>query len=239
MPTPRYEHCKILEIRTDVAERLPKLPRVRKGKAENETPAEFWSRVKRAGLLVEAMALYDHLAAARSQLRRTRRETKSQFDQRLKREGRYAEAERVRAKLLASGLTGRQVQAEMVSRFQPKDGTKTRAWETPDPWQEGRLFHKKADEQKLLDELAQAARKDEDDDENETWSEAEEILSWAERRRDERQALAEARRLAWLLKNEPPPRSRPTKRASKKKPSANHRRQQPTPSPQGSDRVEI
>src|SRR5262249_19406011 len=134
MAKPRYEYCEVAEIRGRVVQQLPRLP-IRKG--TDESPAEFWSRAEQAGLLQGALTLYDQIAAGR---RHTRRETKNQFDQRMEREGRHAEAERARAELLASGLTNRETQVELVNRFQPRDGTKTRAWETPDPWQQGRLF---------------------------------------------------------------------------------------------------
>jgi hypothetical protein len=129
----RYEYCEVAEIRGRVEEQLRRL-RDRKG--VDETPADFWARAERVGLLLEALALYDQIAAGRKQ---SRRETKKQFGQRIEREGRHAELERARAELLASGLTNRETQAELVNRFQPRDGTKTRAWETPDPWRQGRL----------------------------------------------------------------------------------------------------
>jgi hypothetical protein len=62
-------------------------------KSEDESPAEFWSPVERADLLIEALALYDELAAERSERRHTRRETKKQFGEHIKRKGRQAEAE--------------------------------------------------------------------------------------------------------------------------------------------------
>src|SRR5262245_40143859 len=137
MAKPRHEYCEVAEIRSRVEEQLPKLPA---RKADDETPTEFWSRVERAGLLHKALALYDEIEAGR---RHTRRETKMEFEQRIEREGRRAKVERVRAELLLSGLTQRETQGELVKRFQAKDGAKTRAWETPDPWQQGRLFKKK------------------------------------------------------------------------------------------------
>ena len=218
MAKPRYEYCEVADIRVRVAEQLPTLPAC---KGTDETPAEFWSRVERAGLLHKALALYDEVAAARRQIRR---ETKKQFDQRIEREGRRAEVKRARRELLASGLTNRETQAELVDRFQPRDGTKTRAWETPDPWQQGRLFKKKKDQQEVLEQI----ECDEDEDEDYGVTEAENRLHWAERRREERQALAGARRRAWALKMEPQPLSRPAKRAnetevSSKGPSAGSR----------------
>ena len=54
MAKPRYEYCDVAEVRGCVEEQLPKLPA---HKADDETPAEFWSRVERAGLLHQALAL--------------------------------------------------------------------------------------------------------------------------------------------------------------------------------------
>jgi hypothetical protein len=230
MAKPRYEYCEVAEIRGCVEEQLPRLPAA---KGTDETPAEFWVRAERAGLLHEALALYDKIAAAR---RHTRRETKKQFDQRIEREGRHAEVKRARAELLASGLTNRETQVELVNRFQPRDGTKTRAWETPDPWQQGRLFKKKKDQQNVLELI----ERDEDENEDDGMTEPENRLHWAERRRDERQALADARRRAWALKMEAKRRSSPAKRAATPKPPANGRQQQVAVPPRSSeDRVVI
>jgi hypothetical protein len=90
MAKPKYEYCEVADIRARVAEQLPTLPACN---GTDETPAEFWSRVERAGLLQKALALYDEIAAARRQIRR---ETKKQFDQRVQRERRHAEVERAR-----------------------------------------------------------------------------------------------------------------------------------------------
>jgi hypothetical protein len=220
----------VADIRARVEEQLPKLPAC---KGTDETPAEFWARAERAGLLHEALALYDKIAAAR---RQTRRETKNQFDQRVEREGRHAEVEHARAELLASGLTNRETQVELANRFQPRDGTKTRAWETPDPWRQGRLFKKKKDQQAVLKQIDC----DEYEDEDDGVTEAENRLHWAERRRDERQALADARRRARALKMEAKRRSSPAKRVPRRKPPANGRQQQVAVPPRSSqDRVVI
>src|SRR5262249_52977415 len=127
-------------------------------KGRRESAAEFWSRLDQAGRLVEALALYDRIAAEWAAGARIPRETNAQFVQRGEREGRRAEVERALAELLASGLTRREAQEELVGRFQPLDGTRVRAWPTPDPWEAGRLFHKKADQDELL-----AAVSDEDE----------------------------------------------------------------------------
>jgi hypothetical protein len=205
MAKPRYECCEIAEIRSRIEQQLPKL---RAGKSKDESPAEFWSRVERTGLLIEALVLYDKITAEHVALKHLRRETKKAFEQRMQREGRQVEAERFRAELLATGLSQRQTQVALVERLQPLDGTRTRAWETPDPWQAGRLFKSKADQDRVL-ELTQD---EENDDEDGSRSDAENRLNWAQRRRDERQALADARRRAWSLKREQKKSSRRSER---------------------------
>ena len=104
---------------------------------------------------------------------------------------------------------------------------------TPDPGHHGRLFKTKKDQQQVLEQI----ERDEDDDEGVT--EAENRLNWAERRRDERQALAEALRRAWALKDESTPRSRPAKRSARPKPAANNRQRDGIPSPRTDDRMMI
>jgi hypothetical protein len=189
MATPRYAHCLIHDIRCEVQRRFqlpgPKGP-------DDPAAAEFWARAERQGRLAEALDLYDRIAADWAGWARVRRETKARFLERVEREGRRAEAERVLAELLASGMSQREAQEELVERFQPLDGTRARAWPTPDPWAAGRLFHKKADQDELL-----AAVSDEDEDEG---SEAENRVDWARFRQTERLALAEARRRARALK---------------------------------------
>jgi hypothetical protein len=162
-------------------------------KSREESAADFWSRVEEAGLLVEALVLYDEIAADWAAAAEIPRETKAVFLKRVEREGRRAEAEHVLAELLASGWTRREAQEELVERFQPLDGTRTRAWETPDPWEAGRLFHKKADQDRLLARVA-------DDEEDPEYQEAEERVAWARYRRAEGTALAAARRRARDLK---------------------------------------
>jgi len=67
-----------------------------------------------------------------------RRESQEEVWARVEREGRRAEVQAVRNSLLTSGLTKRKGQAELVARFQPVDGSQTRAWPTPDSWACGR-----------------------------------------------------------------------------------------------------
>ena len=62
-----------------------------------------------------------------------RRERKQEFWARVEQEGRREQAEAAWKALLASGLPSRQAQEELVARFQPLDGSRTRAWPTPRP----------------------------------------------------------------------------------------------------------
>src|SRR5687768_10950792 len=130
MASVRFAYCLVRDIRRAVQRRL-KLPGP-KGPDDPEDAEEFWARAERQGRLAEALALYDRVAAGWAAEARVPRETKAQFWQRVEREGRRAEAERGRAELLASGLTRREAQEELVERFQPLDGSRTRAWPTPD-----------------------------------------------------------------------------------------------------------
>jgi hypothetical protein len=233
MGKPRYEYSEVTDLRGLVEERLHKLPT---RKSADESSAEFWSRVERAGLLLETLVLYDELTAARSEWKHTRREKKKEFDQRMRREGRQAEAKRLRAELLASGMTKRQAQVKLVERLQPLDGSKTRAWETPDPWQHGRLFKKKADQQEVL----KLTRSEEDEDGNEEVTEAEQRLLWAELRRDERQALLYARQRARAMKLEQEKLSRPPQQCERRKAGARGRqKKRAVPTQAKEDWVEI
>jgi hypothetical protein len=144
-----YECSPIGRIRHAVEERL-KLPPITGRVFREESPMDFWARLERAGLLLEALALYDRLAASKAHRAHMRRETKKQFAERIEREGRRAEAERLHAALLASGLSEREAQEELVSRLQPLDGTESRAGPTPDPWTAGRLFRRKEDQDEVL-----------------------------------------------------------------------------------------
>jgi hypothetical protein len=190
MATPRYAHCLIHDIRCTVERRLNLPP----PKGRGESAADFWSRVDQAGRLVEALALYDRIAADWAAGARIPRETTVQFLQRVEGEGRRAEAERALAELLASGLSRREAREELVGRFQPLDGRQTRAWPTPDPWEAGRLFHRKTDQDELL-----AAVSDEDEG-NAEQTAAQDRVDWARFRQRERLALADARRRARELK---------------------------------------
>jgi hypothetical protein len=188
----RYEYCKICDILWHVNKRLDLPPK----KTEKETPKEFWARVEQAGQLIQALKLYDEVAAEQAEWARVPRETKQQFAERIEQEGRRDEVERVRAELLQAGQSQREAQVELVERFQPLDGRQARAWETPDPWESGRLFKSKEEEVHLMN-LAYA----EEDEDAETMV-ARDRVEWAEHRRDERWELAAARRRAQELKQE-------------------------------------
>src|SRR5438874_219289 len=104
----RYERCKVNDIRRWVETKLKLAPfRGVSYGGQQEAAADFWARVEKAGLLQEALALYDKKVAELATRRHLQRETKQQFAQRVEREGRQEEVEPVRAELLASGLTQR------------------------------------------------------------------------------------------------------------------------------------
>jgi hypothetical protein len=194
-----YEYSEIKQIRARVSEQLKLYPR--SGTSDQEAATQFWGRVEREGKLCEALALFDELLAARMEYMHLPRETKQQFAARIEREGRHAEVERIRAELREIGLTEREVQKELVEQLQPLDGTVTRPWETPDPWQAGRLFRKKADQDRLVGFATMVSDRYEDEDEDDfaerKHAEEElERLRCARLRQEERRALAAARRRA-------------------------------------------
>ena len=189
-----YERSTAKFLRLQVKEHLKNLP---PSKDKDETATAFWARVEKAGCLIEAVDLYDEFAAEDAEWVHTRRETKRDFAERIEREGRQAEVERDRKKLSASGLSLREIQKQLVDRFPPLDRSRTRPWQTPDPWKAGRLFRNKKDQDRLLAEAA--SDEDEDDDyedgENASW-----LVECAKWRREERVALANARERARELK---------------------------------------
>src|SRR5439155_27248578 len=186
-----YERSTAKFLRLQVKEHLKNLP---PSKDKDETATAFWARVEKAGCLIEALDLYDEFAAGDAEWVHTRRETKKDFAERIEREGRQAEVKRVRNELLASGLSQREIQEQLVYRFPPLDGSRTRPWETPDPWKAGRLFRKKEDQDNLL------AQANWDDDEDDEASEANWRVECAKWRQEERDALANARDRARELK---------------------------------------
>jgi len=74
---------------------------------------------------------------------RVTRENRSAFWDRMRQEGRCEQAASAYADLLSTGMLKRQAQATLVARFQPLDGSRTRAWDTPDSWACGRTDWKK------------------------------------------------------------------------------------------------
>jgi hypothetical protein len=162
-------------------------------KEENETARAFWERVEKAGRLIEALDLFDKFAEEREKWVHMPRENKKIFAERIQREGRQAEVEEERKALLESGYSQREIHEILVDDFQPLDGSKTRPWTTPDPWEEGRLLHKKEEQDRLL---ATAYPEDYKDRlEKARWR-----LECAEMRREERLALRNARWRAQELK---------------------------------------
>lgn len=192
----KYDHCIVKEIRGQVEKRLQIPAFVPDRYHREESPSEFWERVEKAGLLQEAMAHYDQIFAERRAWARVPRENKQVFAKRIEREGRQGEADRLRAELLATGLSQRETQMSLVERLQPLDGTRARAWETPNSWEAGRLFRSKEAEKRLSAQIRKHNGKDEDN----SGAEAQERYWAAARRRDERKALAAARQRARALK---------------------------------------
>ena len=93
------------------------------------------------------------------------------------------------------GLSQREIQEELVLHLQPMDGTKTRAWVTPDPWECGRMFRTKERQNELLDLVVDWDHKDEVE-----WAQSK--IERARRRQEERQALRAARRRAYELRTQ-------------------------------------
>jgi hypothetical protein len=207
-----FELSDIQGIRAWVAGEL-KLPPHTSPNGQTETASQFWSRVEQAGRLNEALELYDELAVCWAE--RDRRETKKDFAQRIEREGRQTVVERARAELLESGLSQRETQVELVKRFKPLDGSVTKAWETPDPWANGRLCRRKEDQERLL---AEAGEKDKYQAEEEAEEAAKWRLECARWRRDERLALAAARKRLLVIQAAAEAERR---RAKSKEPAAN------------------
>jgi hypothetical protein len=184
----RYERCEIEEIRLEVGKKIMAGP-AKDRELAKVGPGNFWEKMQYYGRLLQALALFDEIARKRAAVKPVRRETKGMFAERIEREGRQTEVEKARSELLASGLSNREVQRELVKRFQPLEQVETRAWDTPDPWARGRLFQKKADFNRLL---SQARPRLEDPIANTAYRR----IRCAEIRREERVALANARRRA-------------------------------------------
>jgi hypothetical protein len=191
-----FELSEVKGLRDWVEERLVEDKRLRPSKNKNESATGFWARVEKAGLLEVALSLYDQCVKDRAKWVHRPRETKKVFADRIEREGRQAEVEKARKKLLEEGYSLREAQNQLVSNFQPLDRKWTRPWETPDPWEAGRLFRKKEDHERLQ------AEADPDQRENAMRKAAEYRLSCAKWRRDERLALANARRRVREMREE-------------------------------------
>jgi hypothetical protein len=187
MSSQYYQDCEACNVRILVGCELHLPP------PNQESPAAFWTRMIGAGRLVEAVALFDRIAAKRAKRADLPRETRAQFLDRVEREGRREKAERVLARLLASGMSRREAQQKLVERFQPVDGKKTQAWVTPDPWLNGRLFRRKKVQQDLI-----AAASPEGKREAARQAAADQVER-ARHRQEERVELAEARRIARIF----------------------------------------
>ena len=97
-----FEQSNVLWTRARVAEILNNLP---PPKDKHETAAQFWARVDKAGLLDEALCLYDEIAEQDAERADIRRETKKMFAERIDREGRQDEVEEERKRLSAEGCS--------------------------------------------------------------------------------------------------------------------------------------
>jgi hypothetical protein len=190
MAKPRFEYCRACKIRALVEERL-NVPKV----GRPESPKGFWERMEEAGRLSEALALYDKLEVEHRTGAHMRRETKGQFEERIEKEGRQEQAQRLRAELVAQGLLKREVQEKLVETLQPLAGGRTRAWHTPNPWNEGRFCRRKADQDRLLALTGNQPNRRDGEMRR---------LHWAQHRLEERQALMAARRRAQVIKAMPP-----------------------------------
>src|SRR5262249_12825944 len=153
---------------------------------KNETATAFWARLEKAGRLIEALELYDQIAEDHAKWVHAPRETKKMFAERIVREGREVEVEAARNQLLEGGYSLREVHEKLVNTFQPLDGSQTRPWETPDPWEAGRLFRKKEDQNRLAAEI-------EGYDEHDYCPNSRWRYEWAQQHREKRLASSNAK----------------------------------------------
>jgi len=204
-----YELSTVKWLRCLVAKDLERQGVLPPSKDKDETAAAFWARVEQAGRLVEALDLYDQFAKQDAAWVHTRRETKKDFADRIEREGRKVEVEAARKELSEEGRSLREIHEKLVRQFQPQDGSKTRPWTTPNPWERGRLFRKKQDQNRFVAEIE--GYDESDYCPKNRWryeweqmhrekrlvsSSAKWLMDCAKWRREERVALANARRRA-------------------------------------------
>jgi len=181
-----YEQSRVRMLRSFVTKHLEEEGLLPRSKDEDEAAAVFWARVEEAGFLVKALELYDQFDDQDVEWVHRPRETKKAFAERIEREGRQAEVDAARKELLEHGYSLRKIHEQLVYRFQPQDGTLTRPWETPDPWEAGRLFRKKEDQDKFL---AEAER----DDVHDYCPESRWRFEWAQQHREKRIASENAK----------------------------------------------
>jgi hypothetical protein len=186
MPPAFYDDCPACDIRLRVAVRLY----LTALSPLDESPTAFWWRLRSSGRLGEVLRLYDRMMKDRAESASIPRETRTQFLDRVEREGRRDQAERALARLLASGLSAREAQEKLVERFQPLDGSQTRAWATPDPWANGRLFRRKKVQEELLAAASPEGKKEA------ARRAAADLVERARHRQEERVTLADARQFA-------------------------------------------
>ena len=88
-----FELSTIKGHRGGVEDCLVERNKLRPSTDKNESAAPFWARVEQAGLLVEALDLYDEFAEQDADWVHSPRETKKKFAERIEREGRQTEVE--------------------------------------------------------------------------------------------------------------------------------------------------
>src|SRR5262249_27716556 len=91
-----FEYSNVNWFRRRVEDCLIEQKKLQPSKDKEESAVKFWARMERAGLLEEALMLYDQIAEINSEWVHTPRETKKMFAERIEREGRQAEVEEKR-----------------------------------------------------------------------------------------------------------------------------------------------
>jgi hypothetical protein len=196
-------------FRQQAEDRLIEEKKLSPSRVKEETAAGFWMRMEKAGLLEEVLKLYDEIAESHAEWMHATRETKKMFAERIEREGRQEEVESERKRLSAEGHSLRKIHEELVDRFQPLDGSWTRPWTTPNPWENGRFFRKKEDKERLQAEIERGQESNYcpknrwryeweqmHEEKRSASTNAKYRMDCAEWRREERVALANARRRA-------------------------------------------